>query len=125
LGVDSGFLSSLAQDNSLLRQDNGSSAGVRTQDYCAPVMFTEETEKRIIPPPGFKLRWPPALPWKELGPLTLARSAKVAGDGSVVLTYRLVSSKTCYTVDEARAIAQELRRLSTSRDATVRIEFGK
>jgi hypothetical protein len=121
LGVDPGFLSPIAQDNSLLREPSASVP--RTQDYCLPVLFTEEMEKHIIPPPGYHLTWPPALPWREIGPLTLERSVHVQTDGSVKLVYRLVSNKYCYTPQEARAIAQEIHTLSTSRDATIRVEF--
>src|SRR5258706_579445 len=67
LGVDTGFLSGLMQDPSLLR-DSDASGVARSQDYCFPVTFTEEMDKRIVPPEGFRLRWPPALPWKEIGP---------------------------------------------------------
>jgi len=125
LGVDTGFLAGLGQDASLLREPDESTGPMRTEDYCFPVTFTEEMEKHIVPPPGYRLEWPPALPWRQIGPLTLARSAKLESDGSVRLSYRLVSTKRCYTVQEARTIAQEIHQLSTSRDATVRIEFGK
>jgi hypothetical protein len=120
LGVDPGFLTPIAQEGSLLRDPADST---RTLDYCVPVLFTEEMEKHIIPPPGYHLNWPPALPWHEIGPLTLERSVRKLADGSVQLNYRLVSNKYCYTPQEARAIAQEIHTLSTSRDATVRIEF--
>jgi hypothetical protein len=123
LGVDPGFLSPIAQDGSLLREP--SAVPQRTQDYCLPVLFTEEMDKHIIPPPGYHLNWPPALPWREIGPLTLERSVHVQADGSVLLSYRLVSNKYCYTPQEARAIAQEIHTLSTSRDATIRVEFEK
>ena len=121
LGVDTGFLSAIAQDGSLLR--DLSESAPRTQDYCLPVLFTEEMEKHIIPPPGYHLNWPPAMPWREIGPLTLERSVKVQADGSVQLNYRLVSGKYCYTPQEARTMAQEIHTLSTSRDATIRVEF--
>ena len=122
LGVDTGFLAGLMQDSSLLR-DGDPSVAPRTQDYCFPVTFTEEMDKRIVPPPGFRLKWPPALPWREIGPLSLSRSVKVQGDGSVLLSFRLVSTRRCYSVSEARTIAQEIHSLNTSRDATVRVEF--
>ena len=60
LGVDTGFLAAIAQDGSLLREPSESAQ--RTQDYCLPVLFTEEMEKRVMPPPGYHLTWPPALP---------------------------------------------------------------
>jgi transglutaminase-like putative cysteine protease len=123
LGVDTGFLSAIAQDTSLLREPSESAQ--RTQDYCFPVVFTEEMEKHVIPPPGYRLNWPPAMPWHEIGPLTLERSVHVQPDGSVILNYRLVSNKKCYTPQEARTIAQEIHTLLTSRDATIRIEFFK
>jgi hypothetical protein len=124
LGVDPGFLTPIAQDGSLLREASEQSREqTRTLDYCVPVLFTEEMEKHIIPPPGYHLPWPPALPWRAIGPLTLERSVRKLADGSVQLNYRLVSTKYCYTPQEARAIAQEIHTLSTSRDATVRIEF--
>jgi len=125
LGVDTGFLAALAQDASLLREPSELLGPARTEDYCFPVTFTEEMEKRIVPPPGYRLEWPPALPWRQIGPLTLSRTAKLDSDGAVRLSYRLVSTKRCYTVQEARTIAQEIHQLSTSRDATVRIEFVK
>ena len=56
---------------------------------------------------------------------SVTRSAKVEADGAVRLSYRLVSTKRCYSVAEARTIAQEVHQLSTSRDATVRIEFTR
>ncbi len=123
LGVDMGFLAPIAQDGSLLL--DATEAAPRSQDYCLPVLFIEEMEKRIIPPPGYRLNWPPALPWREIGPLTLERSVRVLDDGSVKLNFRLVSTKYCYTPQEARTIAQEVHTLSTSRDATVRVEFLK
>jgi len=67
LGVDSGFFGALGQDATLLRDPGESfNPSARTSDYCFPVMFTEEMEKHIIPPPGFHLDARPALPWRPI-----------------------------------------------------------
>jgi tetratricopeptide (TPR) repeat protein len=121
LGLGAGPMAALVQEFGAGTTSTGRSK--RTEDYCFPFPFTLERRTVITPPSGFAAKQAPPLGTLSVGPLELTRSAAIQRDGSVQILYRLVNTKTRFAVSEAKAIGEELRRLSAA--SFVRVEFTR
>ncbi len=76
--------------------------------------FTVEWRYRIQPPPGFKARRLSANNLLQLGPATLLSEFNTSADGAVHATWRFDTVKGRFSLAEADALLDGLRRLSTA-----------
>ncbi len=95
-------------------ENSGTMAGSppRKFDYYVPPAFTEESKYHIVPPLGYRFKQAPNITGFTVGPLAFSATTKLEADGSLRITYGLVSPKGRYTSQDVAAMRRDVSKIT-------------
>jgi tetratricopeptide (TPR) repeat protein len=94
---------------------------IRKEDYFLPPPFTQELRYHIVPPAGYRVKEPAGTGSVSLGPLSFSIAAKQESDGSLRLTYTLVSPRARYKPQEIVAFVRDFQKLPRERSISIQL----